>query len=357
MTRKREHKPRHTTRERRLYRASARAFAAAFRAAFAEPFAARRAFRACVEWHSDDDAVARLWYDPDAFGASAPGGVPAAAADPAFIYWTYRVRRPRVLLIEAAAALWTELERRAQADRVQDADAAAHAAGDAYEYLRYPRGQFRNAARDLVHVARSVYDEPGRACRALLRSVRRRGVDATRRRLERKPKAFGRLVSAAEYLFGLIPYPTTTDARAEVATLLHIFDRAAAARERSGSPGALARAKARFDEAGAVARSTRHPQPSDALQEAARILAILYRRRAVDERPKGKRPPPKIERQLAAMLPASAAKLIAEAVRLSTKHSGEDPLWDRGQGIEHELGAAPRSHERTRDHDRGGIGL
>lgn len=357
MTRKREHKPRLPTRERRIYLASARAFAAAFRAAFADPLDARRAFRACVEWHSDDEAVARLRFDPDAFGASAPGGVPAVAADPAFLYWTQRARRPRVLLIEVAAALWTEFERRAQAARVSDAEAAAHAAGDAYEYLRYPREQFRTVARELVYVARSVYDEPGRACRALLRSVRRRGVAATRRRLERKRREFGRLVPGSGYLFGLIPYPTTQEARDEFATLLRFFDRAAAARERSGSPGAVARAKARFDEAAAVARATRHPQPTDAMQEAARILAILYRRRAVDERPKGKRPPPKIERQLAAMLPDSAATLIAEAVRLSAKHSGEDPIWVRGHGIEHELGSASRSHEPKRDRDRGGIGL
>ena len=122
MPRKREHKPRLPTRERRIYLASARAFAAAFRAAFADPLDARRAFRACVEWHSDDEAVARLRFDPDAFGASAPNGVPAVAADPAFLYWTQRARRPRVLLIEVAAALWTEFERRVQAARVSDAE-------------------------------------------------------------------------------------------------------------------------------------------------------------------------------------------------------------------------------------------
>lgn len=153
----------------------------------------------------------------------------------------------------------------------------------------------------------------------------------------------------------MIPYNSAELARRGVPRLLRCFDAAVAARAKGGTVGARVRAKARWDEAVAIMRATKHPDRYDtgALQEAARVLAILYRRRAVDEQPKGGKPLPKIEHQLAAMLPASAAPLIREAIRLSAKQSGEDPIWIRGHGVELERGRVPR----WRDRDPGGIGL
>lgn len=310
-----------------------------FRDVFADPLAARRAFRAFVAWHTDDEAVARLWFAPDEFGEGAPFSDPAAAADPAFIYWTQRARRPRALLIEAAAALWTELERRAQAARLQAAQDAAHDAGDEHHCLEQPRKAYRDEVPQVLHVARLIYNDPRTACRSLLRSIRRRGVEPTRLRLEKNPEAFGRLIRSAEFFLSVIPYPSTREARNHLDRLLRRFDMAAAARAARGKPGPVVRAQARYDEAAATARGTPYPHPTDgahALDDAARIIAILYRRRAVDEQPNGNHSPPKVEKQLAAMLPDSATPVIEEAIRRSAKHSGEDPIWNRGHG--HELG-------------------
>jgi hypothetical protein len=106
--------------------------------------------------------------------------------------------------------------------------------------------------------------------------------------------------------------------------------------------GTEVRALARVEEARAALAAATYPEIKSvgALKEAARVIAILYRRRAVDERPKGGRRRPTIEHQLAAMLPADAAKLIAEAIRLSAKESGEDPIWTRDVGFGMERGLA-----------------
>ena len=79
---------------------------------------------------------------------------------------------------------------------------------------------------------------------------------------------------------------------------------------------------------------------------AAREVAVLMRRRDVDEKRETDKPLPTIKHQLAAMLPPEAHGLIDEVIRLSAKHSGEDPVWIRGHSLEVELGTVQREPSR-----------
>jgi hypothetical protein len=191
-----------------------------------------------------------------------------------------------------------------------------------------------------MYTAGHVYADPRRALRLLLHSVRRHGAEHTRAVLAANPEAFGSLVRSADYRWlKVIPIPTAAEARAELPGFLRSFGAAVAKRGKREKAGPTARALARMEAAGAALEGIRYPRHrGNAMKEAARVLAILYRRRAVDDTTtSGRKRPPKIERQLAAMLPPEAAPLIREAIRGSAKHSGEDPLWIRG-GMDLELG-------------------
>jgi hypothetical protein len=362
-------KPQRPTRERRLYVASAREYALAFRAVYVRPLAARRAFRIFVAGKGDEEALSQLGFAPEHFGECYPSVTPA---DPALIYWTQRERRPRALLIEAATSIYTELQSRRAWARLSAAQADSHDAGHVYKLVSVPRVDAREKALALYLQAEYVYARPKSACRWLLRSVRRRGTEATRLRLEQNPEAFGALLTSKDSYVGL--FPTTESARKQVPKLLRRLEEAAFARAMRGKAGAEVRALALVHEARAALAAAKYPDIANvgALKEAARVIAILYRRRAVDERPKGGRRP-KIEHQLAAMLPADAAELIREAIRLSAKESGEDPIWPRdlGLGREPELARveAPAPNRSplelaievagtpARSRDRGGVGI
>jgi hypothetical protein len=347
---------RHTTRERRMYVAAARLYAAAFRTLYLFPLHSRHDFRIGADF-DDDDALGRLSWFPAAYGPCHEGDDADgnAAYGSALIYWTMRRRRPRVLLWEAARAIRSELERRAGAERLSAVQGEAHRAADAYAWLHEPREEARHKVRDLIHVAGHVYDAPRRACRALLHSVRRDGVERTRAVLEQRPQTFGPLIRSADYSWlRVVSIPTTAHARKEeLPRFLRVFDAAAAKWSKRAKAGLTARSLARWNEAVARAEAVRYPRRSgEPLKEAARVLAILYRRRAVDDTTtRGRKLPPKVEDQLAVMLPPEAVPLIREAIKQSAKHSGEDPIWIRGQGMELEVGRRRERHREGRGLD------
>lgn len=340
--------PRHTTRERRMYVAAAQLFRAAFRDLYLFPLHSRRRFRTSCDFHDDDDTIRQLSYYPTLFGPCHAGedadSTPAHAA--ALVYFTMRRRRPRVLLMEVARAIRSELERRDAAARLSAAQGDAHQLAHEYECLRQPREEARKSLRDLIHTAGHVYDEPRRALRLLLHSVRRHGAEHTRAILAKRPEAFGRLIRSPDYRWlKVIPVPTAAEARNELPRFLRCFEASAAKRSTREKAGPTALALARMEAAGAALEGLRYPRHSgDPMKEAARVLAILYRRRAVDDTTtRGRKLPPKIDRQLAAMLPPEAAPLIREAIRESAKHSGEDPIWIHGNG---DVGRGERQQRR-----------
>jgi hypothetical protein len=342
MTRRPTPAPTTATRERRLYGAAAKAYAAAFRALYLFPLVSRREFRLSALWNGDGPALARLADTPDALGPPRkswddPSG---PAHDAALIYWTMRNRRPRALLIEAATAIGKTLVHDRDAALKADAERYAFEAAHVHECRRVPRADYRSKAGALLAYAPYVYDDPGRACAMILRSLRRHGAEATRRMLEKKPQSFGPLFSTPGWRLWVIPVHNTTLARAAVSGLLRFFDDAVIARDRSGKAWPEADARGRFERLSAHAAALKHPDAADAsaLQNAARVIAILARRREVDERPRRAKPLPTIRQQLAAMLPPDALPLIDKAIRDSRKHSGEDPVCDRDRRTAAALG-------------------
>ncbi|HEY0019467.1 MAG TPA: hypothetical protein VGC13_24410 [Longimicrobium sp.] len=351
--------PLHPTRERRLYGAAARGYVAAMRDLFLFPMVARRELRLIVGL--DEDAISRMTVLPDIYGPlKSEHADGAVAADAALLYWTMYERRPRALLWTIATTLRTEWEWREAEARRTEADSFASIAANDYEWLRQPRHEARQQVAAMVNRAAYVYAVPGPACRNIWRSVRRRGAEATRRVLEEKPQTFGRLYSVRLTRFGVFPYNDTTMAREiGLPSLLRCFDAVIEARvkRKVAKAGPTFRARARMVKmraaAEAVARPQRYGKPVD---EAGRLIAVLMRRRDVDEPRDERNPLPKVRDQLAAMLPAEAAGLIEEAFRASRKHSGEDPVWIRGQGVEVEL-ELDRSRRPAVSRERRGLDI
>jgi hypothetical protein len=329
--------PRHPTRERRLYGAAARGYTAAMRDLFLFPLESRRELRLTVPLHRA--ALADLAVIPDLYGPlKSDDADGAVAADAGLIYWTMRERRPRVLLKSAARHIRKEFERRTQTSRRAEAEGYAHQAAHVYECLRQPRAERRQSVAVMLNRAAYVYVDPGPACRLILRCVRRQGAEQTRRVLAKKPQTFGALCSVRVWRFYVWPIDDTTDARQDgLPVLLRCFDAAVEARGKAGKAGPALAARARQLRMGAAAEAITKALHGPWLNFAASLVAILMRRRDVDEKRETDRPLPTIKQQLAAMLPPGAHGLIDEVIRLSEKHSGEDPVWIRGHSLEAEL--------------------
>jgi hypothetical protein len=347
------HTPALPTRERALYVAAARVYADAFRAVYIDPEGARRRFRMAADW-DPERALAALLLHPNEYGPRRLRAFASAVHDPALIYWTQRERRPRAVLFRVAELLYAEAERRDHCSRIEAARQEAGTAGVQAHAIREERSRFRALARETVAYAEHVYEHPARACRVILSMVRRHGARRTRALLREWPEFFGTL-RTVWYPRGVWPlllvFVTTDEARGWVPRFLaNAFDRAALAYAGRRRCGALRGAEDAVVAAHGRFRHLSQTLPeSGALKEAARLLAVLFRRRDMDEMPQGKGPPP-VERQLAAMLPARFAPLIAEPVQLSRKESGEDPIWNRERGLSLERG---RSRERERGRSRG----
>lgn len=331
--------PRHPTRERRLYGAAARGYAAAMRDLFLFPLEVRRDLR--MTHLLDEDVISRIAVWPDIQGPlKSEHADGSAAADAAFIYWTMHERRPRALLRTAADAIRREFERRTDAARRAEAERYAHEAAHVYECRRKPRADLRHSVAALLDQAAWVYMEPVPACRMILRSLRRHGAEQTRRVLEKKPQTFGRLRFVRVWWFGFWPVDDTEVARRmELPVLVRMFGDAVKARQKAGKPGPALAARKRAQWLEEDVQRTKQPRPDGGwLKMAARLIAILMRRRDVDEKRDTSKPLPTIKHQLSAMLPAEAHALIDEALRLSETCSGEDPIWIRGHSMGVELG-------------------
>ena len=338
------------TRERRAYRAAARLYADAFGRAFVRPLEARGAFRAEAQTEGPDEAEPRLRFAPGRFGALRPDGS-GAVADAALLYWCARVRRPRLLLIRAARGLRLSAEARAALRRSVAAHRANVEAAGACKRMRDARERARERAADVLRAAGAVYVDPLAACVALLDRVRRDGAEAARAALAHCPDDFGALHTETwkEY-WGFVIVESTEAARARVPALLACLRAAVEARAARPSAGELLRAeaKARACRDHAVQREReKHPAGhiDGPVDEAAELLAELFRRRAEDEPPEGGEGPPPVVAQLRALLPpGSAVELMEEALRrggMRQRRGGGDGGWylDR----------------KDREHDRGGM--
>ena len=359
--------PAQPTRERALYVTAARVYVEAFRAVFVDPTTARRRFRRAAEWN-ESDALAALLLHPDYYGPRCVRQFASAVRDPAFIYWTQRERRPRAVLMRIVELLYVEAAKRRHVEQINQVRKLAERLGHEALSAREARKRLRAVARQTVEHAADVYADPRRACRAMLRTIRRHEVERTRALLEEKPDFFGplRIVWHPRGIWPLLlVFPSTKEAEGCVGSFLaNGFDETVRVHGEREKPGEVHRTadKAAFFQ-GLLKQLVDTEPDGGALAEAARLLAILCRRRDVDEPPQGKGPPP-IYKQLAAMLPAHMHGLIVEALKLAKSETGESPVWDRGDGYGRELARSlgvdrdrvpiSRGMERGRDRGRGG---
>lgn len=322
------------TRERALYVTAARVYADAFRAVFVDPTTARRRFRRAAEW-DQGGALAALLLHPDEYGPRCVRRFASAVRDPAFVYWTMRDRRPRAVLMRIVELLYTEAGKRAHAKLIEETrKTGATLEASAREGIDQ-RNRDRSKASQFVQHAASVYAHPGRACRVILRVIRRHGAHRARALLEAKPDFFGalRVVKHRRGFFPLLlVFCSTEEATQAVDGFVKRFDEAVRMRRWRRKTGSVQRtAKSAASSRARLERLVQTEPPGGALAEAGRLVAILCRRRDVDEPPKGSGPPP-IYKQLAAMLPEHMHGLIVEALKRAKNETGESPVWDRERG-------------------------
>lgn len=326
--------PAQPTRERALYITAAHGYADAFRCTFVDPVTARRRFRRAAEW-DEGGALSDLLLHPDDYGPRCVRRFASAVRDPAFIYWTMRERRPRVVLMRIVDLLHGEAARRAHTKRIEETRKSAEDYGSrAGAYVR-ERERDRGIAAQTIKDAARVYARPARACRVILRVVRRHGAQRARALLNAKPDFFGalRIVKHPRGVWPLLlVFDSTEEAVHAVPGFVNSFDTAVSMRRLRRKTGSVQRvewlaASYRME----LQQLVQTEPPSGALAEAGRLVAILCRRRDVDEPPKGDKGPPPIAKQLAAMLPEHMHPLIKEALKRAKDETGESPVWNRGR--------------------------
>lgn len=355
--------PKSPTRERRVYLASARIYVNLFRAVFNAPLEARRSFRRVAECESPDTALDLLWQQPETYGPQRSSV--SHVHDPAFVYWTQRPRRPRALLKRAAAGIARELARRDHQQRVEDARSAEQKAQGLHNSTSASRTRWSQAAKEAVRVAGYVYVEPKTAVRAVLRALRAWDARTVERIIEHKPEHFGALLVNRAPTFRNTPVlrdwhwldgirsDTHEQALDSVPLFLEKCRTAHAARAAKTNAGRARRFKQRWTEARQRVRDVTATDTTleGGLKEAAPLIAMLLRRRAIDEQPEGEKGPPAITTQLAAMLPARAMPLIEEAVKMAEKESGDEyDDWrlelQRGREPQRDRGGMERERKR-----------
>jgi hypothetical protein len=339
------------TRERQTYLAAARLYRDAFRIVFPHPLATRRTFRGRVGRAGFETAAEELAAEHEKADALSPR-VPEATRAAAFLYWSNRARRPRRYLVAIAEAIRTEVRAREYMDRESD---AGYAYGSARAWLRDAtdaRSLTLPAGRAFLEEARKVYRQPRCACRAMIRHAREAGAHTTWDVLRARPETFGRLRTG----FRWIVVPTTDGARERADGLARLFRDLAGSYPKRRRLADVRRLQAELEAATKELRAvqaTPRPRGGD-LREAARLVAVLYRRRDVDEQPR-RTGRPSIPAQLAALLPRGAERIIREVLHMALTESGEDPPRSREHptSLEVELGMR-RPPEREREW--GGLG-
>jgi hypothetical protein len=358
--------PKSPTRERRVYLASVRIYVNLFRAVFAVPLEARRGFRKLAESRSPDTALDALWQRPETFGPQRTSA--SHVHDPAFVYWTQRPRRPRALLKRAAAGIARELSRRDHQRLLEEDRLAERRAGEASSKASESRDKSRRAASDVIRAAEWVYAEPKEAARALLRATRANGSAAVLTIIEATPAQFGALLVNRVPVFRDVPIlgdwrwlmvfqrDTHEEALSFVPRLREKCSAATSARAARTKAGRARRLRAALIAAQRRVREREGENTALAggLKEAAQQIAMLLRRRAIDEQPEGDKGPPAITTQLAAMLPARAKQLINDAVHMAEKESGDEYAdWQ----VELQRGRDRQRGGWERDRGRGGMSL
>ncbi|HET6230468.1 MAG TPA: hypothetical protein VFE05_10405 [Longimicrobiaceae bacterium] len=295
--------------ERRIYRVAARHYRDTFRLCISGSLAARRRLRRDVSTHGVN-AACEAWRAvlPSAVDDGEPSPT-WTALDAAFLYFTQWERRPRRSLVRIAAAIRAELRARTYMERQGEARREHVEAVAQAKWITDARAESRRYAGMVLDEAAHVYREPRRACRNMLRCVRR-GNDAWRALLER-PESFGRLRIG----FRWVVWPTTEEAEQHAPGLARVFLMACTPYSHRGKVGELGKLAKTAARAWAIVEEVEaEPLPRGGnLKDAARLLAVLYHRRDVDEAPKGNGPPP-IRDQLAALLPKEAERLIREVM-------------------------------------------
>jgi hypothetical protein len=293
--------------------------------------------------------------------------------DPAFVYWTQRPRRPRALLKRAAAGIARELARRDHQRRLEDARSAEQKAQGFHNTASASRTRWQQAAREALWAAGYVYVEPKKAGRAVLRAVRASDLPTVERTIEHTPEHFGALLVNRAPTFRNTPVlrdwhwldRIRSDTHERALDSVPLFQQKCRAAHAARAARTNAGRARRFKERWMVAQQrVRDVTAADTtleggLKEAAPLIAMLLRRRAIDEKPTGEKGPPAITTQLAAMLPARAKPLIDEAVKMAENESGDEHEgWrlelTRGRGTELQRGKG-RGWERERS--RGGMSL
>lgn len=350
--------PKLPTRERRVYLACVRIYVNLFRAVFAAPLEARRSFRKVAESRTPDAALDVLWQQPETFGPQRSSV--SHVHDPAFVYWTQRPRRPRALLKRAARGIARELARRDHQRVLENARNAEQTARGLHNSASASRTRWQQVAKEAMWAAGYVYAEPKKAVRAVLRAVRASDLRTVERTIEHTPESFGPLLVNRAPTFRNTPVlrdwhwldgiQSDTHERAlHSVPLFRDKCRAAhAARAARTNAGQARRFKERWTVAQQRVRDVTATDTTleGGLKEAAPLIAMLLRRRAIDEQPTGAKGPPVITTQLAAMLPARAKPLIDEAVKMAENESGDE--YEGWRGLELRRG-------RDRERGRGGL--
>jgi len=360
--------PKSPTRERRVYLACVRIYVNLFRAVFAAPLEARRSFRRLAESRTPDAALDLLWQRPETFGPQRTSV--SYVHDPAFVYWTQRPRRPRALLKRAAAGIARELARRDHQRRLEEARSAERKAQELSNSASQSRATWGRAAKEAVRAAGDVYVEPKKAVRAILRAVRASALRTVNHTIEHTPEHFGALLVNRAPTFRNTPVlrdwhwldGLQSDTHERALHFVPLFRQkcraAHAARAARTTAGRARRLKERWMVAQQRVRevTAADTTPDGGLKEAAPLIAMLLRRRAIDEQPTGAKGPPAITTQLAAMLPARAKPLIDEAVMMAEKESGDEhEEWrlELRRGRDREQGRGGMERERARGYGLG----
>jgi hypothetical protein len=306
----------------------------ATRELFADPDAARRAFLRAAEWRDPESAARTLRDRPEHFGALRPGATHALAARTAEVGRAYaqgQRKRKRPVLEAIAAPLRQAAAARAAVDAQYEAEKTARAAATHVDRTQGSREHVNETLKRFGPHVREVYADMKAAVDALEAHRAAFGMERTVAALAKTPEQFGDLKrTRTPGLRGVVVWFTDAPAREEARRLAVTYREMVQAWEAKPSPTTRRLA------AEALAEANKARDAAQAVRERFRDVDVpsLLREAAVWIRSESKGVPARQEvlaRRLAPMLPASAAGLIREAIRIA-------------RAIDHDL-----QHDRSRD--------
>ncbi|HYW06566.1 MAG TPA: relaxase/mobilization nuclease domain-containing protein [Longimicrobium sp.] len=320
------------------YREAARRYSRAARTLFTDPAAARRALLAAADRDGPERAAAAFAREPRHFGGLRPGTTGqtrAEVADAASEYVRRQGERVRPTLKDAAAWVRQAEDARQSSRELERALDRANRVASEARSLQQRLNDGLAALRTIQQTAAEVYADPTTALDAVNAHRRQFGTAETARVVEQSPERFGALrrVRSKHFLWRMLP-PTTTAARGQARLLAgelrHVagaFDaRASAEIVRQGGLRVREAEHAR-EAARAVREQFRHVNVSNNLQHAAAKLRPLVSSEPAREG--------WIQRQLAAMVPASALGLVSTTLKMARgiDPDGREKARHRGRSI------------------------